>query len=264
MKDFVISESTLLAYDGKEENVEIPKEVTKIANGAFKDNDYIKSVKIGDQVSQIMDGAFQNCTNLESVIIDAKIESLPWYCFSSCTSLKSVALPSTLKEIGTEAFAKCNSLVEFEIPEGVEKLEFGAFRECESLERIKIPKSLKTMETGAFSCCFKLLKVDFANRDLWKIRRAEIFKRAFDGAVRDVIALESFDKESPLTKLIIKNIVVTVDNLIEIGRIDLLVKLLEYKSQMSEQTFDQLLDVAQKHKSTEAIAILLEYKNNLK
>ncbi len=264
MKDYIISGSTLLAYEGTEENVEIPREVTKIAEKAFKDNNYVKNVKIGDQVSQIMDGVFLNCTNLESVTLECKIKNLPWAIFFNCSSLKKVVLPDTIKNFGAESFAKCNSLVEFEIPEGVERLEFGAFRECESLERIKIPKSLKVIETGAFSCCFKLLKIDFADKDAWKIRSAEIFKRAFDGGVRSVIALESFDKESPLTKLIIKNIVVTVDYLIELGRIDLLSKLLEYKSKMSKETFDELLDVAQKHKSIEAIALLLEYKNNLK
>lgn len=264
MKDFNILNGDLIEYYGKEESIEIPAQVKRIYYNAFKGNKYLKSIKIGKDVSEIMDNAFENCTSLESVIIEGELKSLPWFAFCGCEKLQKIILPSTIKEIGTEAFAKCNSLVEFEIPEGVEKLEFGAFRECESLERIKIPKSLKTIETGAFSCCLKISKVEFEDKDAWKIRRAEIFKRAFDGGVRAVIALESFDKESPLTKLIIKNIVVTVDYLIELGRIDLLSKLLEYKSKMSNETFDELLDVAQKHKSIEAVALLLEYKNNLK
>lgn len=65
--DFIMNGSTLLYYKGNDEEVKIPLNVTAIGNGAFADNQQIRTVNISKYVETLGEGAFKNCTNLANV-----------------------------------------------------------------------------------------------------------------------------------------------------------------------------------------------------
>ena len=63
---FLCDKNTLVKYAGKDEDVDIPEYVTKIASGAFKGDTSIQTVHIPDTVTEISDSAFEGCTSLTS------------------------------------------------------------------------------------------------------------------------------------------------------------------------------------------------------
>ncbi len=171
---FRIHETTLLEYQGTEEDVVIPDGITKIFDRAFKDNKTIKSVKIPRSVKSIGASAFSGCSALEYVDL-GRVEEYGEKAFENCTSLTSVVIPKTLTG-GPWAgmFPGCSSLrkVEFEagsktitavcrdtpveeviIPEGVTSIMDYAFSGCKGITEIKLPETLESIGACAFRGC---------------------------------------------------------------------------------------------------------------
>ena len=69
MNNFIIEQSILVEYTGKEQVVKIPDTVTHIGAYAFRGCDMITAVEIPDSVTEIMLEAFRDCTNLTSIKI---------------------------------------------------------------------------------------------------------------------------------------------------------------------------------------------------
>ena len=74
--DYVLSGTTLVSYKGKDEIVAIPYNVDTIADGAFKNNNDIKSVYIEKELKKIGDSAFESCDKLENVVAGNGVYSL--------------------------------------------------------------------------------------------------------------------------------------------------------------------------------------------
>jgi len=67
-------------------NITIPhsfmgKPVTKIGNGAFRNNSFIESVIVSDSIISIGDFAFANCENLTVVSIPPSVKQMGWNVF---------------------------------------------------------------------------------------------------------------------------------------------------------------------------------------
>lgn len=90
----------------------IPNSVTKIADGAFENCQYLKSVTIPDGVTSIGNDAFNSCSGLTSVTIPDGVTSLDNKAFFGCSSLTSVTIPNSVTSIGENAFLNCNKLNE--------------------------------------------------------------------------------------------------------------------------------------------------------
>lgn len=129
----------ITSYFNKKEDVIIPNtidglEVIGIANEAFAENNYIKSVIIPEGVISIGLDAFKDCSNLktvelpstlnllnqgafmndfslENINIPNNIITLYDYTFCGCTSLSNITIPSTVVEfVGNDIFTGCDNL----------------------------------------------------------------------------------------------------------------------------------------------------------
>ncbi len=186
---FVIERGVLLQYSGKEKDIVIPYGVKSIAEGAFRGNRSIKSVKIPDSVEYIGKYAFIMCESLADVDLGKGIKHIEECAFGFCRSLTSIVIPKNVQVNGYSdplycqghsVFVECSSLetVIFEegtvdvsavccgsyvrevvIPESVRTISHAAFLGCQNLEEIKLPKNLEIITTDAFSYCDNLKKI---------------------------------------------------------------------------------------------------------
>ncbi|MBQ7257423.1 MAG: leucine-rich repeat protein [Abditibacteriota bacterium] len=132
MKDFIIEDNTLIEYDGDEDVVIIPKNVTKIRFNSFYDAYFIKII-IHKDVNEIDYGAFEDSHSLEEIIVD---EDNKHY-----KSVDGVLYTKDGKKLITYPFNKPDT--EFTVPEGVEEICQTAFRDNEYLSDLILPNSLK-------------------------------------------------------------------------------------------------------------------------
>lgn len=143
-KDFVIRFGVLKEYNGNDEVVTIPNNVSVIGKDAFAYNQAIKKVIIPENVHKIEEGAFACCVGLSSVIVVGAIKEIGNLAFYKCFSLKELNFKSGLRKIGFGAFANCYSLKSVEIPDTVSDIDYLAFADCFSLKEIILPCSMKT------------------------------------------------------------------------------------------------------------------------
>ena len=121
-QEFEIKDGVLVSYNGCEETVVVPKQVTEIGRLAFKENKTIKHIIIPDTVSEIGFRSFSDCDSLEEVIIPGSVRVIGAYAFMRCENLKSVTLNEGLQEIGTWAFGDCRNLQDIFIPDTVKEI----------------------------------------------------------------------------------------------------------------------------------------------
>ena len=88
----------------------IPKGVTYVETGTFRNCKDIQTVSIPEGVSFIGTSAFDGCTGLGSVAMPESMKIIDPWTFRGCSSLKTVILPASLTRIQAEAFAGCSSL----------------------------------------------------------------------------------------------------------------------------------------------------------
>ena len=158
-------------------NIVIPKyyngkPVTKIGDGAFLNNKYLRSVIIPEGVLTIGTGAFRSCGMLETVVIPSTVTSIGEYAFYNCpitsinlpeglteikayslygTSLTEVIIPYGVVSIGESAFENCYDLKNLVLPSSLEVIEKKAFYECHGLYNVTLPKGLKVIGEYAFN-----------------------------------------------------------------------------------------------------------------
>lgn len=110
MDEFIIKNGKLERYNGSDENVIIPENVTRI--GAF---------------------AFRGRKNLTSVVIPYGVTEIDYFAFGDCSSLIDITLPDSVTVIDEQAFSGCKSLTSINIPESVTKISGNVFYGCNNL-----------------------------------------------------------------------------------------------------------------------------------
>lgn len=156
--------------------VKIGKDVTRIADDAFKDRSNIFFIDIPDAVEIIGNRAFQFSTvQYIQFSTDSKLTSI-WDDAFYSARLKEINIPQTVSWVGNYAFQNtllsklefptgistinkyvaynCNSLTEVIIPEGVTYIDDNAFRSCYNLRSIDLPSTLTGIGTRAFYDCY--------------------------------------------------------------------------------------------------------------
>ena len=128
--------------------------VTSIADGAFKNNQNVKSIVIGKNVKAISSNAFYGCKKLQVVSGLSNVTTIGSQAFYKCTSLTSVTMSSNVKTIGSKAFYKCTKLTKITIPAKVTKIGSKAFYGCSKLKTITI-KTTKLTSSKVGSKAFK-------------------------------------------------------------------------------------------------------------
>lgn len=132
--------------------------VTQIADEAFINKAYLRSVYICEGVEIIGERAFRHCRNLMSVTIPSSVKVIKNGAFFECGELIGVQLPSTLQEIERGAFAG-TAIRNIVIPECITRLELDLLGNCEELESVVLPESLVTIDRGVFFNCTALTKI---------------------------------------------------------------------------------------------------------
>jgi hypothetical protein len=126
--------------------------VTSIADNAFSEHYYIRSVELPNTIISIGKSAFYKIGKLTYINIPNSVKSIGDDAFMDCGKLSTVDVGrnSTLTSIGSNAFNGCSSLSSFYIPNSVESIGAGAFRYCSKITSINIPTSLTNIERYAF------------------------------------------------------------------------------------------------------------------
>lgn len=156
---FFIVGSCLVKYTGQESHVEIPEDVSFVADLCFSENQSIEVLTFHQNVKVVQKESCSYCQNLKEVHFLNSMAELPASTFQDCGSLEKVTLPNTLKTIEEAAFSHCTSLKEISLPSSVTHLEKESFMDCASLEEIVIPSHIVEIQKDAFKNCKSLRQV---------------------------------------------------------------------------------------------------------
>lgn len=103
-----------------------------IADSAFIQKNYIKSVYIPDGLISIGKDAFRECNNITSINMPNSITTIDDRAFYACKKLSSLSLSTSIKRISRGAFTE-NKITTLIVPEGVTHIQLDAFGNCENL-----------------------------------------------------------------------------------------------------------------------------------
>ncbi len=160
--------------------------VTKIADFAAQNLEYVTEFSIGKNVKEIGTWALENnqritaykidennefFCDVDGVIYTKDMKTLLFYpAAKDLTTEKDgegndikvsqYTIPDGVEIIRTKAFYKCSALTRIEIPSTVKKIEEKAFFRCERLEEIKMPDALEFIGKDAFSYCYGLKEIN--------------------------------------------------------------------------------------------------------
>ena len=168
--DFYVSEDGVLYDIDKTElilfppmykagTVTFPSTVTKICNGAFMYNQFLKRVTIPSTVTEIEGAAFYNSSSLIEIEIPDSVERIGEFAFAGCNALKRINIPSSVTVIPDGVFGNCSSLTEITIPSSVVAIYDYVFEDCTSLRNVSIPPSVEIIGSCAFKGCVNLTKI---------------------------------------------------------------------------------------------------------
>lgn len=148
----VIEGTVLKSWDGASGSIEIPANVTEIAENCFytpaeedpdtweviaeeKSNTNITSIKLNN-VKKIGKNAFRGCSNIET--IDApNVETIEEGAFYGLEKLTILSLPS-IKELGMNAFEGCNQIAKIALGSGLAKMFGNTFKGCKAVTDISV------------------------------------------------------------------------------------------------------------------------------
>lgn len=172
---FTKSKKTLAVYPyGKKNSAySVPKTVYKIAENAFSESSFIKTIKMTNSVKRIEDNAFAHCYRLKNVTLsqrltyigeqvfndtefndtDSKWKNGYLYCGNALISVKQNLKQVTVKKgtriLGTRAIDLCENLRKVTLPEGLLYINDYALHDDTKLSTLTIPKSVKEIGKDA-------------------------------------------------------------------------------------------------------------------
>lgn len=120
--------------------IEIPESVTIIKENAFRGSG-IQEIQIPGNVKKIGNEAFRYCYDLKNVKFDEGITQIDESAFDFCKSLERVELPETLTYLGDTVFYDCNKLKKIVIREKVSHIGESVFVRNDNITIYGIPGS---------------------------------------------------------------------------------------------------------------------------
>ncbi len=174
--------------------------VTKIADFAATNLEYVTDFNIGKNVKEIgnwalannqhithytVDEANENFCSVDGVIYTKDMKTVVYFppakdgeymvadtvetirskAFYKCTKITKITLPDTVKEIQEKAFFRCEAIAEINLPDGLKVIGKDAFSYCYGLTKITIPASVTSINEYAFYNCTNLLTVNVNNAE---------------------------------------------------------------------------------------------------
>ena len=170
-------EITGLAFEGDPNTVKDPiklkipakiseREVTGIAENAFKAIKTITDVEIPEGIEYIGDSAFYDCDGITAMVLPSTLVEIGVGAFRNCDKLESINLPTGMTKINDFTFWECTKLKGVVIPETVTVIGDGAFFGCASIEEITLPTKLTDLGACAFYGCTSLKKATVMSTEL--------------------------------------------------------------------------------------------------
>lgn len=169
--------------------------VTKIADFAATNLEYVTEFYIGKNIKEIGTWALENNQHIAAYEVDESnesfcsvdgviytkdmktivffppakegeykvadtVENIRTKAFYKCTKITKITLPDTVKEIQEKAFFRCEAMKEINLPNTLTFIGKDAFSYCYGLTKITIPASVTRIDEYAFYNCTNLLAVD--------------------------------------------------------------------------------------------------------
>lgn len=156
---FLIIDSRLIRYKGKQEHVTIPAGVTTICERAFYNCHTVQTITISASVTTIEDEAFVNCGNLTIIDIPKNVTSLGAKAFKDCVNLTTATISTGITAINDETFYKCINLTTVDLAPSITSIGAHAFYNCTNLIDITIPTKIQTIANAAFKNCKNLKSI---------------------------------------------------------------------------------------------------------
>lgn len=155
-----------------EELAKLDREITGIADEAFKSCKNLVSIEMPETITYIGKAAFYGCEKLTSIVIPKSVTLVKNNAFEKCVALTAVTaqegevevndekVMSGLVTIEANAFKDCAALTAVSLPATTLKtISDGAFMNCKALTEFTVSTSVKTIGSGVFMNCEKLMKL---------------------------------------------------------------------------------------------------------
>ncbi len=140
-------------------SVKIPEGVTVIEMAAFRECESLTEVVIPESVTSIWDFAFYGCSSLENIELPKNVTDIGYSMFGNCKGLRSVKIAGNIDSIGNNMFYGCENLTDIELPGTITNIGEQAFYDCKSLKSIEIPNSVMSIGNSAFYSCESLTEI---------------------------------------------------------------------------------------------------------
>ncbi len=160
--------------------------VTKIADFAATNLEYVTEITIGKNVKEIgtwalennqyvtafnIDDANEYLCDIDGVIYTKDMKTLLFYPISkdlvetkdengNVIKVSEYVIPDGVEIIRTKAFYKCYPLKSIIIPDTVKRIEEKVFFRCDKITEIKLPQALEFIGKDAFSYCYGLTEIN--------------------------------------------------------------------------------------------------------
>ena len=133
-----------------------PKNIKKIPNHFFAENDRIRSVEIPEGVTKLGSEVFWGC-KLDEIVIPESVTELSPYFFNGIKSVKKIVIKSNKIDFASiENIPECEAIV---FPDDLEKIPSYFLSGNSKLKKVTLPKNLKVIEPAAFSNCISLEEI---------------------------------------------------------------------------------------------------------
>lgn len=182
--------------------------VTKLGEGAFRNNKNIKTVRLNDGLTAVPDNVFEGCISLFNVGLPPNAVNIGPYAFDN-TGLTAITIPVSVVNIGVGAFRNTKlSAVNFMTGSKIEEIGDHAFEANEKqpmltsvnlnicaklrsigtyafsgqskLTSIDLPNSVADIGEGAFAGCSGISNIQFPNNDAFNVIPAKFVTGAKD------------------------------------------------------------------------------------
>lgn len=142
-------DASILLYEGKAEEFEVPAYIRGIGAKAFEWSD-LKRVTIPDSVTSIGAGAFCHCEKLQEVRLPDAMTKISDKMFQYCHSLKDITLPEHISVIGARAFQETGVTPSILSQAEIREIQSFAFFDV-GWEQFELPETIRNVGVGAFS-----------------------------------------------------------------------------------------------------------------
>lgn len=146
--------------------------VTKIADFAAQNLEYVTEFVIGKNVKEIGTWALENNQHIAAYTVD---EANEYFCsvdgviytkdmktivFFPCAKEGDYKVADTVETIRTKAFYKCSKITSISLPDTIKEIEEKAFFHCEAMTTVNLPNSLTFIGKDAFAYCYGLTEIN--------------------------------------------------------------------------------------------------------